>query len=40
MVIQTPHTEAALRQNPLGIYIDAISWAREVNTTQTEGYTP
>jgi len=40
VVIQTPHTEAALRQNPLGIYIDAISWAREVNTTQTEGSTP
>ena len=40
VVIQTPHTEAALRQNPLGIYIDAISWAREVNTVQTEGSTP
>ena len=30
IVIQTPHTEALLRQNPLGIYIDAISWAREL----------
>ena len=40
VVIQTPHSEAALRQNPLGIYIDAISWAREVNTTQIEGSTP
>ncbi|MCW8309204.1 conjugal transfer protein TrbF [Acidiphilium sp. PA] len=40
VVIQTPHTEAALRQNPLGIYIDAISWAREVNSVQTEGSTP
>jgi type IV secretory pathway TrbF-like protein len=30
VVIQTPRTEALLRQNPLGIYIDAISWAREL----------
>ena len=30
VVIQTPHTEERLRQNPLGIYIDAISWAREL----------
>ena len=31
VVIQTPRTEARLRQNPLGIYIDAISWAQELN---------
>lgn len=30
VVVQTPRTEARLRQNPLGIYIDAISWAREL----------
>ncbi len=32
VVIQTPRTEARLRQNPLGIYVDAISWARELGT--------
>jgi type IV secretion system protein VirB5 len=31
VVIQTPQTEARLRQNPLGIYIDAISWAQELS---------
>ena len=31
VVIQTPQTEAWLRQNPLGIYIDAISWAQELS---------
>ena len=31
VVIQTPRTEARLRQNPLGIYIEAISWAQELN---------
>ncbi|MDR3529890.1 MAG: conjugal transfer protein TrbF, partial [Rhodopila sp.] len=30
VAIQTPRTEARLRQNPLGIYIDAISWAQEL----------
>ena len=30
VVIQTPRTEVLLRQNPLGIYIDAISWAQEL----------
>jgi len=31
VVIQAPRTEARLRQNPLGIYIDAISWAQELS---------
>jgi type IV secretion system protein TrbF len=35
VVIQTPHTEERLRQNPLGIYIDAISWARELGSGGT-----
>jgi type IV secretion system protein VirB5 len=28
VVIQTPRTEVLLRQNPLGIFIAAISWAQ------------
>ncbi|WP_342629748.1 conjugal transfer protein TrbF [Nguyenibacter vanlangensis] len=32
IIIQTPHTEATLRANPLGIYVDALSWARELGT--------
>jgi type IV secretory pathway TrbF-like protein len=35
IVIQTPHTEVRLRQNPLGIYVDAISWARELGAGGT-----
>src|SRR5207247_204923 len=27
---QTPRTEERLRKNPLGIYIDAIAWSREL----------
>jgi type IV secretion system protein VirB5 len=30
VVIQTPRTEERLRKNPLGIYIDAIAWSREL----------
>lgn len=30
VVVQTPRTEEKLRRNPLGIYIDAIAWAREL----------
>jgi type IV secretory pathway TrbF-like protein len=30
IVIQTPRTEEKLRKNPLGIYIDALSWSREL----------
>ena len=30
VVVQTPRTEEKLRRNPLGIYVDAISWAREL----------
>ena len=32
VVIQTPHTEARLRKNPLGIFIDAIAWSQELGT--------
>ena len=30
VIIQTPRTEERLRKNPLGIYIDAIAWSREL----------
>ena len=30
VAIQTPRTEERLRKNPLGIYIDAIAWNREL----------
>ncbi len=29
--IQTPRTAEALRANPLGIYVNAISWSREMS---------
>ncbi|MCW8308706.1 MULTISPECIES: conjugal transfer protein TrbF [Acidiphilium] len=29
VVIETPHTAGQLRKNPLGIYVDAISWSKE-----------
>lgn len=37
VVVQTPHTEAEIRQNPLGIYIDAIAWARELGGPEGGG---
>lgn len=30
VVIQTPHTAEKLRANPLGIYVNALSWSREM----------
>jgi type IV secretion system protein TrbF len=33
VIIQTPRTEERLRKNPLGIYIDAIAWSRELGGT-------
>lgn len=32
VVVQTPHREARLRKNPLGIFIDAIAWSQELGT--------
>lgn len=32
VVVQTPQTEARLRKNPLGIFIDAIAWSQELGT--------
>ena len=31
IVIQTPHDAERLRANPLGIYVNAISWSREMS---------
>ena len=30
IVLQPPRTEAALRKNPLGIYVHALSWSRDL----------
>ena len=31
VVVQTPRTPDALRKNPLGLFINAIDWARELD---------
>lgn len=33
-VVQPPRTEQALRNNPLGIYINGLSWSRELDTSK------
>ncbi len=33
-VLKPPRSEEKLRQNPLGIYVDSLSWSRELNTSQ------
>lgn len=30
IVLQTPHSADALRKNPLGVYVNAINWSREL----------
>jgi type IV secretion system protein TrbF len=37
IVLQPPHTEARLRRNPLGIYVNGLNWSRELTN---EGKTP
>ncbi|MGY8822058.1 MAG: conjugal transfer protein TrbF [Pseudomonadales bacterium] len=37
-VLQTPRTEQRLRKNPLGIYVNGLSWSRELDAA--EGATP
>lgn len=32
IVVQPPRTEEALRQNPLGIYVHALNWSRDLIT--------
>lgn len=39
IVIQPPRTEERVRQNPLGIYIDALSWSKELGAS-AEGKSP
>ena len=34
LVLQQPRTEEKLRRNPLGIYINGLSWSRELDTTE------
>jgi type IV secretion system protein TrbF len=34
VVTRTPRTADALRKNPLGIYVDAIDWSRELEAAQ------
>ena len=36
LVIQAPRTEERLRRNPLGIYVNGLSWSKELGST-TEG---
>ena len=33
VVMQPPRTEQRLRKNPLGIYVNGLSWSRELETT-------
>lgn len=33
LVIQAPRTEERLRRNPLGIYVDGLSWSKELGST-------
>lgn len=33
-VLQAPRTEERLRKNPLGIYVNGLSWSRELDTTE------
>ncbi|WP_413043882.1 conjugal transfer protein TrbF [Pseudomonas sp. YJ42] len=34
IVLQPPRTEERLRSNPLGLYVNGLSWSREFDTTQ------
>jgi hypothetical protein len=33
IVIQSPRTEERLRRNPLGIYVNGLSWSKELGST-------
>ncbi|AUL45932.1 conjugal transfer protein TrbF [Bordetella trematum] len=37
VVLQAPNTEAKLRANPLGIYVDGISWSRQLSSHHSTG---
>lgn len=34
IVVQAPRTEERLRRNPLGIYVNGLSWSRELETSE------
>lgn len=34
IVLQPPRTEERLRRNPLGIYVNGLSWSRELDATE------
>ncbi|MBV5634653.1 conjugal transfer protein TrbF [Pseudomonas aeruginosa] len=34
IVLQTPRTEQRLRKNPLGIYVNGLSWSREIDASE------
>ncbi|WP_110958426.1 conjugal transfer protein TrbF [Acidovorax sp. ST3] len=34
IVLQAPRTEERLRKNPLGIYVNGLSWSRELETSE------
>ena len=42
IVLQAPRTEERLRRNPLGIYVNGLSWSRELDATNatTKGTKP
>jgi len=42
VVLQPPRTEERLRKNPLGIYVNGLSWSRELDATDaaTKGTKP
>lgn len=42
IVLQAPRTEERLRRNPLGIYVNGLSWSRELDATDptTKGTKP
>jgi type IV secretion system protein VirB5 len=39
IVLEPPRTEERLRHNPLGIYVDSVSWSRDLEPTR-QGKTP
>jgi type IV secretion system protein VirB5 len=34
LVMQTPRTEQQVRRNPLGIYINGLSWSRDLDAPE------
>jgi type IV secretion system protein VirB5 len=34
IVLQPPHTDEKLRRNPLGIYVNGLSWSRELDSSE------